>query len=209
MDRICRNHNVFVISDEIHADLVLKGGVRHIPYSSLSEETALSSMTCQAPSKTFNIAGEKLSITVLTDRKKHLEYKKELARLNLHEGSTLALSIGEAAYKEGETWLEQLLDYLRENVRVIEDYLSEHHPYIHLMPPDAGFIGWLDFRDCGIDHKELEKRFLTLGKIAMVEGGWFGSGGDGFFRLNYGCPRSLLQEGLKRISASLSDNFVH
>ncbi len=78
-----------------------------------------------------------------------------------------------------------------------------------MMPPQAGFIGWIDFRSTGYSHEELETRFAEKGKIALVDGKWFGSGGDAYFRLNYGCPRSLLKEGLARISASLTDNLIH
>ncbi len=209
VDRICRAHGVFVISDEIHCDLVLDSSIRHIPYSSLSPETAEQSMTCMAPSKTFNIAGEKLSVSVIENREKRLLMKNELARLNMNEGSALALSMGEGAYKEGMEWLGKLTDYLSENVKYIETYLQKNHPAIRMMHPQAGFIGWIDFRDSGYSVEELEERFLKIGKIALVEGRWFGTGGHPFFRLNYGCPRSLLEEGMKRLSASLTDNLIH
>ncbi len=208
VSRICLKHNVFVISDEIHADLVL-GERGHIPFSSLSRETGANAMTLMAPSKTFNIAGEKLSVAVFgSPERKKIDQDAQLA-FSTNEGSALALSIGEAVYREGSEWLIALKIYLRENVSFIEQYLKEKLPAVRLMKPDAGFIGWLDFRGLGLDHKEIESRLLKVGKIALVEGNWFGQGGEGFFRLNYGCPRSLLKEGLERISASLSDHFVH
>lgn len=209
VSRICLKHNVFVISDEIHGDLVLNDSTTHIPFSSLSEETARNTMTCQAPSKTFNIAGEKLAIAVLADKEKRSLFFRELKRFSLYEGSVLALTIGEAAYNDGREWLGELKEYLNNNIRYIESYLKTKHPKVRLMTPDAGFIGWLDFRNCGINHDELQKRFIEIGKIALIEGRWFGEGGDGFFRLNYGCPRSLLEEGLNKLSASLTDNLIH
>jgi len=208
VSRICLKHNVFVISDEIHADLVL-GEKAHIPFSSLSPEAGENAMTLMAPSKTFNIAGEKLSVAVFGSREKKKIYQDAQQAFSTAEGSALALAIGEAVYKEGAEWLIALKIYLRENVSFIENYLREHLPAVRLMKPDAGFIGWLDFRELGLDHKEIESRLLGIGKIALVEGKWFGQGGEGFFRLNYGCPRSLLKEGLERISASLSDHFIH
>ncbi|OQY34788.1 MAG: hypothetical protein B6241_03660 [Spirochaetaceae bacterium 4572_59] len=209
LSRICLKHDVFVISDEIHADLVLNEAKPHTALSSLSEKTARNTMTCQAPSKTFNIAGEKLAIAVLADKKKRERFFQELKRFSLSEGSALALTIGEAAYTRGGEWLTELKKYLNSNIGYIESYLKTELPEVNLMTPDAGFIGWLDFRNCGINHKELEKRFIQIGKIALVEGRWFGEGGDGFFRLNYGCPRSLLEEGLKKLSASLTDDLIH
>jgi cystathionine beta-lyase len=208
LSRICLKYGVFVISDEIHADLVL-GNRPHIPFSSLSDECANNAMTLMAPSKTFNIAGEKLSVAVFGSQEKRKAYTDAQLAFSCEEGSALALAIGEAAYKEGSEWLLELKAYLRENVSLIERFLETEMPAVKLMRPDAGFIGWLDFRNLGLSHKEIEERLLSIGKIAIVEGHWFGQGGEGFFRLNFGCPRSLLREGLERISASLSDNFIH
>jgi len=208
VSRICRKHNVFVISDEIHADLVLSEN-KHTPFSSLSPETAANAMTLMAPSKTFNIAGEKLSVAVFGSGDKRKIYKDAQLAFSTAEGSALALAIGEAVYREGSEWLINLKIYLTENVAVIENYLKEQLPAVRLIKPDAGFIGWLDFRGLGLKHNEIESRLLKVGKIALVEGKWFGQGGEGFFRINYGCPRSLLKEGLKRISASLSDYLIH
>ncbi len=208
LDILCRRHGVFVISDEIHGDLVL-GDRPHIPYSSLSDNAAANAMTLMAPSKTFNIAGEKLSVAIFGSKEKRKAYHDIQLAFCQQEGSALALAIGEAVYKEGAEWLIALKIYLRENIRMIEEYLSKNLPTVKLMRPDAGFIGWLDFRESGLAPKTVEDRLLKKGKIALVEGDWFGQGGEGFFRLNYGCPRSLLREGLERISASLADDLIH
>ncbi|MDA3958307.1 MalY/PatB family protein [Oceanispirochaeta sp.] len=208
LSRICIKYGVFVVSDEIHADLVL-GEKRHIPFSSLSDECAANTMTLMAPSKTFNIAGEKLSVAVFGSQERQKTYSDAQLAFSSEEGSALALAIGEAVYKDGSEWLFALKRYLRENVLLIENFLEKELPRVKMMKPDAGFIGWLDFRGLGLSHREIEDRFLNIGKIAMLDGHWFGQGGEGFFRLNFGCPRSLLKEGLERISASLSDHFVH
>lgn len=206
--RICRTHGVFVVSDEIHCDLVGPDSPAHTPFSSLSEETAALSLTCQAPSKTFNIAGEKLAALVLGDPKKRRLFQKELERLNLHECGGLALAMGEAAYGDGENWLEELLAYLEENRKLVETYLKEHIPRARPMRPDAGFLCWIDLRELPFPAEELAERFVKIGKIALVEGPWFGAGGEGFFRLNFGCPRSLLEEGLSRLKAALTGDLV-
>jgi cysteine-S-conjugate beta-lyase len=208
VSEICIRNDVFVISDEIHADLVL-GDRPHIPFSSLSNEAAENSMTLMAPSKTFNIAGEKLSIAVFGSQKRRQTYMDGQLAFSLQEGSALALAIGEAVYTEGAEWLIALKIYLRENIAFIDDYLEKYLPGVKLMKPDAGFIGWIDFRELGMNHKEIQDRLQEKGKIALVEGTWFGQGGEGFFRLNYGCPRSLLREGLERLSISLADDLIH
>ncbi len=208
VSEICRRNGVFVVSDEIHADLVL-GERAHIPFASLGEETAENSMTLMAPSKTFNIAGEKLSVAVFGSPEKKQIYTDGQKAFSLYEGSALALAIGEAVYSGGAEWLIALKIYLRENISYIEEYFEKNLPGVKLMKPDAGFIGWIDFRGTGLGHKEIQDRLQRKGKIALVEGTWFGQGGEGFFRLNYGCPRSLLREGLERLSASLADDLIH
>ncbi len=208
VNRICRKHGVFVISDEIHGDLAL-GKKKHIPYASLSEATAAGSMTLTAPSKTFNIAGEKLAIAYFGDKKQQGIYTKAQEAFGTAEAAALALLIGEAAYKEGGPWLRAVKSHLNGNLDYMKNYLNENLKGIELMEPDASFLAWLDFRALKLDEKTLKDRLANKGKIALVEGSWFGQGGKGFFRLNYGCPRGLLEEGMKRLSASLADNLVH
>ena len=157
-----------------------------------------------APSKTFNIAGEKLAIATIPNTKMREAFQKELNRLHISEAGALSLAMGEAAYKEGASWLTEVKAYLNTNISIIDDYLKAHHPEVRFMLPDASFIGWIDFNGCGHSHKELMERFYSKGGIAMNEGRWFGPEGYGFFRFNYGCPRSQVEEGLKRISTALA-----
>ncbi len=209
VNRICRKHGVFVISDEIHGDLSL-GKKNHIPYAALDPEAAKGSMTLAAPSKTFNIAGEKLAIAYFGDKARQESYTKAQDCFGTRGSAALALLMGEAAYKEGGPWLTAVKSYLNRNVDYIKDYLEKNlGDKVKLMVPDASFIAWLDFRALKLDEESLKDRLVNKGNIALIAGSWFGEGGEGFFRLNYGCPFSRLEEGMKRLSASLADDLVH
>ncbi len=200
---ICIENNIMVISDEIHSDLIFKGN-RHIPFATLSEEAAKNSVVCMAPSKTFNVAGLASSLIIIPDKAKMARYERALGVGHLGMGNIFGSVALEAAYAKGDEWLEQLLDYLWENYLFLETFIKEKLPKIKVMKPEATYLIWLDFREYGMNDDELMKFTLEEAKVGLNNGGRFGAGGDGWLRLNIGCPRSVLEEGLERLKSAFN-----
>ena len=200
---ICHRHNIFVVADEIHADLTLPG-YHHTSYATVSEEAKFHSITFMAPSKTFNIAGLGSSIAYLPNpilRKRLFHY---LDGYEIANGNIFAFVGAEAAFRHGEEWLRQLKNYLAGNVALLQSHLRHFLPQVDPILPEASFLPWLDFSHFGWNHEELSSRFINNAKIALNDGTTFG--GDNYrccFRLNIGCPRATLQEALNRITKAL------
>jgi cysteine-S-conjugate beta-lyase len=198
---ICLENNIMVISDEIHSDLVFSGN-RHIPFATISEEAAKNSVVCMAPSKTFNVAGLASSLVIIPDKTKFARYERALNVGHLGMGNIFGSVALEAAYTSGDEWLEQLLVYLWENYLFLENFIKENLPKVKVMQPEATYLIWLDFREYGMNDEELMKFTVEKAKVGLNNGGRFGTGGDGWLRLNIGCPRSVLQEGLERLKTA-------
>lgn len=201
--RICIDNDVLIISDEIHNDLVFSG-YEHIMLASLSEEFALNTVTCTAPSKTFNLAGLQASNIIIPDEVKRKKYKEILDKNHIGGQNPLSIAGVEAAYSEGEEWLEQCIEYLEGNISFIHAYLAEHLPKAKFIKPQATYLGWIDLRAYEEDGSALEETIFMQGKVAMDGGTWFGEGGSGFMRLNFACPRSLLEKGLSSLAQVMS-----
>jgi len=195
---ICVKNNVLVVSDEIHGDLILEGYV-FTPFAGISEAFAQSSITCTAPSKTFNLAGLKTSNIIIADKKLRARFKKTLERTGLRGVGTFGVVALEAAYNQGEEWLSQVLDYIMGNLRYLEEYVAEHLPQIKVVPLEGTYLVWLDCRSLGLGKLELEQMMLEEAKVYLDEGYIFGIEGEGFERVNLACPRSVLVEALERI----------
>ncbi|QTL97418.1 putative C-S lyase [Iocasia frigidifontis] len=195
---ICLENDVLVIADEIHNDLVYSG-FTHTMFASMNEEFAQNSITCTAPSKTFNLAGLQTSNIIIPNRKLRLKFESNLERNSIGLQNPLSIVAIEAAYNEGEEWLEQLLVYLAANVKFIDNYLQENLPHARLIKPQGTYLGWLDLRKYETNADILEGTVAKEGKVGLDGGSWFGPGGAGFMRLNYACPRKLLEEGLVRL----------
>jgi cystathionine beta-lyase len=198
LSSICLENGVMVISDEIHSDLIFTGH-SHIPFTKLSEEAAKNSLVCMAPSKTFNVAGLASSLVIIPDKTKHARYERALNVGHLGMGNIFGTVALEAAYIHGDEWLAQLMDYLWENYLFLEKFMKVHLPKINVMKPEATYLIWLDFRGFGMNDEELMKFTVNKAKVGLNNGGRFGTGGDGWMRLNIGCPRSVLEEGLNRL----------
>jgi cystathionine beta-lyase len=198
LSSICLENGVMVISDEIHSDLIFTGH-SHIPFTKLSEEAAKNSLVCMAPSKTFNVAGLASSLVIIPDKTKHARYERALNVGHLGMGNIFGTVALEAAYIHGDEWLAQLMDYLWENYLFLEKFMKVHLPKINVMKPEATYLIWLDFRGYGMNDEELMKFTVNKAKVGLNNGGRFGTGGDGWMRLNIGCPRSVLEEGLNRL----------
>ena len=201
MAEICLRRNVVICSDEIHCDLLFRG-VQHIPIASLDAEIANHTITLIAPSKTFNIAGLQCSVAIIQNA--DLRKKFKAARVDLvNEVNVLGLVAALAAYREGQEWLDELLVYLEANRDLLVQYVSEQMPGIRMGKPEATYLAWLDCRQAGIPGNP-HKFFLEQAKVAVNDGVTFGRGGEGFVRLNFGCPRSTLLEALDKMRAALA-----
>ncbi|MBE6082906.1 MAG: pyridoxal phosphate-dependent aminotransferase [Tissierellaceae bacterium] len=203
---ICLKNNVIVVADEIHNDLVFSG-YKHIMFGSIREDFRMNSITCTAPSKTFNLAGMEISNIIIPNPEYRRKYKKVLDKNSIGNQNPLSIVALEAAYNKSEDWLDQLLNYLEENIDFIHKYLAENLPKAKLINPQATYLGWLDFREYERSGKKLENFVYHKGKVALDGGTWFGNGGDGFLRINFACPRSLLKEGLKRICTVIKEEY--
>lgn len=196
---ICERHNVLVISDEIHADLTLPGH-QHVSYSTVSKK----GITFMAPSKTFNIAGLGSSVCYIPDKALRKRFFGWLDALGVAGGNIFAFTAAEAAFKDGEDWLRQMLEYLQENVQTLGLFMQERMPKVKAVLPEASYLAWLDFSDYGLTHEQLKDKLLNEAKVALNDGTTFGGKEyEGCFRLNIGCPRAQLLDALERIAATL------
>lgn len=199
MAEICLKTNTFICSDEIHADFIFDG-YRHVPIATLSEEIAMNTVTLMAPSKTYNIAGLGMSFAIVQNpdlREKLNNAKKGIVpHVNI-----LGMTAASAAYQFGDEWLGQLMMYLQENWRVLVDFVQKNIPAIKVTPMEGTYLAWLDCRDLPVENPY--EFFLKNARIAFNDGKIFGSGGEGFIRFNFGCPRSQLLEGLRRMKEAL------
>lgn len=198
----CYERNIIVISDEIHADLALFGN-RHIPFASVSDKAARISITFGAPSKTFNTAGIVNSYAIVPDDTLRRRFYSWLDANELSEPHLLATIAIIAAFRNGEEWRRQLIRYIEDNVRFVEDYLKANIPAIKPLRPQATFLVWLDCRDLNLDHKSLIDLFVNKARLALNDGETFGPGGEGFMRLNVGAPRAILSKALEQLSAAV------
>jgi len=195
MAEICLENEIVICSDEIHSDLIFSES-EHIPIASLSPEIAANTITLLAPSKTFNIAGLKASVAVITDP--NLREKFEGAKQGLVGWvNVLGQVAAQAAYAEGEPWLEALLAYLEANRNYLVDFVRDELPGVRMAKPEGTYLAWLDCREMGVENPQ--QFFLNEAKVGLNDGAWFGEEGTGFVRLNFGCPRELLREGLERM----------
>ncbi|MDX8338185.1 PatB family C-S lyase [Draconibacterium sp. IB214405] len=200
---ICLENNIMIISDEIHSDLIYNGH-KHIPLASISEEVAQNCMVSMAPSKTFNVAGLTSSLVIIPNKRKLVAYERTIGVGHLHMGNIFGTVALEAAYTHGDEWLAQLLDYLWGNYQLLERFIQEKLPRVKVMKPEATYLIWMDFSDYGMKNEELSKFTTEKAGVALNDGGRFGTGGDGWLRLNIGCQRSVLQEALERLEKAFA-----
>jgi cystathionine beta-lyase len=197
---ICLRHNLVICSDEIHGDLMLDEA-RHTPLAALAPEIAERAITLMAPSKTFNLAGLSCSFAIIQNPELRQRFSKAgeglVPVLNVL-GQTAAL----AAYRAGDEWLTELRRYLTANRNALLTFVAEQLPALRSTVPQATYLAWLDCRDAGLPSNPAEF-FLKEARVALNDGPAFGPGGEGFVRLNFGCPRAQLMEALERMRAAL------
>jgi cystathionine beta-lyase len=201
--RICIDHDVWICSDEIHSDLVFNGH-KHIPIASLSPELADRTVTLMAPSKTFNIPGLQFSYAICRNRQ--MREKLEKARRGLLEQpNILAYTAAKAAYTYGEQWLQALLAYLEGNRDYLASYLSANIPEIRYILPQGTYLAWLDCEPLNLQPSPCDF-FLKYAKVALNDGKAFGNDATQFIRLNFACPRTILQKALDNMAKGLPDH---
>ncbi len=200
---IVLSHGAIVISDEIHSEIVLSNKT-HIPFASISKEFEQNSITCFAPSKTFNIAGLSVSSIIIPNDNLRNDFMKAAGK-SLGKVSVLSLVAMEAAYREGDEWLNEVLSYLKKNLEFLLRYFKENIPEVSVIKPEGTYLVWLDFRKLGMSGKELSEFLVKKAKVGLDDGYLFGPSGEGFARINIACPRSTLEEGLRRIANAVKE----
>lgn len=199
----CHEHHILVLSDEIHSDMALFDH-RHVPFATVSEEAAQCSITFGAPSKTFNIAGIVSSYAIVPNDSIRRRFYTWLEANELNDPPLFSPIATIAAYQQGETWLKEMLDYVEENIRFLEDFFQQHLPKIKPLRPQASFLVWLDCRGLGFTHEQLIDLFVNKAHLALNDGEMFGAGGEGFMRMNVGTPRSVLLQALLQLKEATS-----
>lgn len=202
LGEICLKHNVLVISDEIHSDIILKNH-KHTPFASISKEFSENTITCMAPTKTFNLAGLQSSFLVISNPYYYEVMDKAFSILDIKRNNAFSLVATEAAYNYGEDWLYELIKYIEDNVDFAIDYIKNHMPQLKVKKPEGTYLLWVDFSNLNVDKKDLKNALINKGRIALSDGSSFGIGGDGYYRINLACPRSMVLEGLKRIEFAI------
>lgn len=203
LGEICLKYNIKVIADEIHSDLVFWDN-KHIHFASINEEFCKNSITCIAPSKTFNLAGLQASVAILPNKEDRTKFDTALGILDIKRNNCFNLVATEAAYRHGEEWLEQLLKYLEGNIEFVNKYCAENIPKLKPNRPEATYLVWIDCRELGMDKEELSNFMINDMKVALDEGYWFGKPGEGYLRINVACPRITLQKALDRIKVAVN-----
>lgn len=200
--QICSVHGILVISDEIHAEMTYPQ-FRHHPFATVSEEAAACSVTFMAPSKTFNIAGIVSSYALVPDSRIREKFYSFLEAGELNAGTIFAFTATKAAYTYGAEWLQQMRSYVIENVNFVDEYLKKNIPQIKVYRPQASFLVWLDCRELKLTQPELVQLFEDKAGLALNDGTMFGKEGEGFMRLNIGCPRSILNQALELLKKAI------
>jgi len=202
MAEICLRHDLIICADEVHGDLVYPGH-SHVPMASLDPEIEARTVTLMAPSKTYNLAGLKCSVAVIPNRA--LRDKFIAARADMVQAvNVMGYTAMLAAYRDGQPWLDELLRYLESNRDFLVQHVQSRFPGVEMGVPEGTYLAWLDCRKARIPNNDPFTFFLDSGRVAFNDGVTFGRGGEGFVRLNFGCPRALLTQGLERMEAALA-----
>jgi len=196
---ICVKHNVLVLADEIHSDLVW-WGKQHNAFAALNEEAAANTITFMAPSKTFNIAGFNTSYVITSNSKLLAAYRKTQNRLQLHLGHVMSSIALTSAYNLGRPWLKELSYYIESNIQMVDVFIKEKVPEIKMQTPEATYLLWLNFKEWQLSQKDFKSQLVNKAKVGLNDGITFGVEGEGFMRLNVASPRSVLEKALNQIA---------
>jgi cystathionine beta-lyase len=199
---LCIKHHVLILSDEIHCDLT-HPGYRYTPFASVSEEIALNSITCVAPTKTFNLAGLQTSSIIVPNPKLRALVNRGINTDEVAEPNAFAIEGAIAAFTEGELWLDALLEYLMVNKQCIEYFMATELPELKIIHSEATYLAWIDCTAVTNDSKALCEFIRKETGLYISEGAIFGGSGQGFIRINYACPKTRLEDGLRRLKRGI------
>jgi cystathionine beta-lyase len=202
MARICHEHGVMVVSDEIHADITLPPH-KHLPFATVSKEAAEISLTFMAPSKAFNMPALASSYAIAVDETIRTRFQTFMEAGEFAWAHPFATVGTIAAYQKGDEWLDELLTYIKGNIDFLDDYLQKHIPQLSFIRPQASYLVFLDCRALGLSQEALVSLFIDKAHLALNDGSMFGVEGEGFMRLNVGCPRAVLAQALKQLADAL------
>lgn len=205
MGELCLQYKVMIVSDEIHADL-FHSSFKHYPIAAINETIANNTITLMSPSKTFNIAGLQASFLLTSNQKLKLQFEQFQANQGFHGINVLGLTAMEAAYRDGLKWLEELIAYIEENVKTAETYIAKEIPQLRCIHPEASYLLWIDCRQLNLTDQDIQDRLIKKGKLALELGKKYGPGGEGFVRMNLGCSKSILFDGLNRLKRAFTEN---
>jgi len=204
---LCVRYEVLVISDEIHSDLILFDN-RHIPLACIGEEIASRTITCVAPSKTFNLAGLHSSALIISDKGLKKKYDRELEKMHIGGGNLFGMIAMEAAYQHGENWLMQLNLYLEKNFSFLKAYLQKEVPEIGVSSLEATYLVWMDLSFLKKSDAELKRFIIEEARLGLNDGPMFGPGGEGHQRINIAAPTEILEEGLSRLVGAVKASYI-
>ena len=203
---ICTENGVRVIADELHSDLIMPGR-QFVSYGTLDERFLKDVFVCTAPSKTFSLAGLQTSNIIVPDTELREELRIELRALGLWGTNPFGLVGTEAAYNHGESWLEQVIDYIWGNLEYLDNYLKSRLPSMKLIPIEGTYLAWVDCRDLGLGGEALKRLFMDDARVYLDTGDIFGPEGEGFVRMNVACRRQTLEQALARIERAVNDQM--
>ena len=201
--KICYENNILVVSDEIHSDMAIFGN-KHIPFATVSDEAKENSITFMAPSKTFNMPGIVSSFAIIQNEKIRESFFNFLIACELNSAHIFAPIAAQAAYENGDEWLSQMLQYIENNILLVDEYLKKNIPEIKAFIPQASFLIWLDCRALNWSQKALADLFINKAKLALNSGDMFGDEGIGFMRMNIGCPLQTIETALENLKKALN-----
>jgi len=202
LGNICLRHGVIVISDEIHQDFIYEGH-KHLVFAGLGAEYCDITVTCTAPTKTFNLAGLPVANIFISNAKIREKFLRTYNRFGVTQLCVMGIVACQAAYAGGAPWLRELLGYLSGNMSLIGEFLDDRLPEIKFVKPEGTYLAWLDFRALGLGERELGEWVTNKARLWLHNGTIFGESGAGFMRLNAACPRSVLLEALERLERAM------
>jgi len=199
---ICISNGITILSDEIHSDLIFRPN-RHIPMASINKDLLHQTLTFASPSKTFNLAGLSTSFVIIPDPALRQLFNRELETSHLWLGNLFGTVALEAAYSSGDRWLDELMDYLKDNLEFLKDFIAREIPSVKVTEPEATYLVWLDMREIDMKGQTMKDFLVTKARLGFNDGASFGPGGEGFQRINIACPRSVLEKALEQLRDAL------
>lgn len=204
MGELCKKYNVRILADEIWRDLIMPG-YKHTPMASISKDIEDITITLFSPTKSFNLAGLQASFATFPRAEERKEFDNILGQMDVKRNNPFSLVAFETAYEKCEDWLEELILHIDGNMQYVVDFIAEKLPEIKVVKPEGTYLMWLDFNGTKISQDKIQEFLINEAKVAMNDGGSFGSNGKGFARMNVACPRYMVEEAMERIEKALKN----